>query len=389
MASETAADARVAAEAELASARAQIRRHAEAAKDAERRAEEAEKRATAAEARATEAETSERRLIAMRRRAERAAGFARRRRRARRRVSALTPPPPRPRRDASERTRTPPSDREHLPSDPTGKNVARLVRRATRRRARVGGVDGDGSRVGGGATRALAAAAADVERERARRPSGIRRETRATQSRRGGGVLRRLRRLRRPAAPPRVPPRVPRVCVRVRGGGVCRRGGSRRPRRRGISRGDATRGRGRRAESRETRGSARGTRVGRRAGRPGVEAEISAARDAGRVVVALVDDARRRVAARRRLDARRVVGVGVGDRRDAPTGNPASAVDALARLLGAPDAFFAALPRPRWRRWRRRRATGRALDFAGLAGVVAIRAPRPRTPPPSSTRSRT
>jgi len=74
VASETAEDARVAAEAELAAARAQIRRHAEAAKEAERRAEEAEKRATAAEARATEAETSERRLIAMRRRAERAAG---------------------------------------------------------------------------------------------------------------------------------------------------------------------------------------------------------------------------------------------------------------------------------------------------------------------------
>ena len=74
VASETAEDARVAADAELAAARAHVRRHAEATKEAERRAEEAEKRATAAEARATEAETSERRLIAMRRRAERAAG---------------------------------------------------------------------------------------------------------------------------------------------------------------------------------------------------------------------------------------------------------------------------------------------------------------------------
>ena len=52
VASETAEDARVAADAELAAARAHVRRHAEATKEAERRAEEAEKRATAAEARA-------------------------------------------------------------------------------------------------------------------------------------------------------------------------------------------------------------------------------------------------------------------------------------------------------------------------------------------------
>ena len=363
VASETAADARVAAEAELASARAQIRRHAEAAKDAERRAEEAEKRAAAAEARATEAETSERRLMAMRRRAERAAGV-REEEEARATEAAR----------ASEAARLATRPERSSPSSSGGRRVGA--------RASADPTSTDPA-LAAARRAALAAAAADVERERAaaaKAASDAKRARRKAAEAEASSAA---------SAASAAPPHLRAfhlasrafVCASEEEAFVAEEVRAALDAAGYLA---ATRPEG--VDAAPTRAKSAGalvvlaTDAARRD--PGVEAEISAARDAGRVVVALVDDARADASP---LDDGSSFAAALASASATvathQTGNPASAVDALARLLGAPDGFLAALPSSAMAAMAAEARDGAsAPDFAGLAGVVAIRAAAPSNP---------
>ena len=379
VASETAEDARVAAEAELAAVRAQIRRHAEATKEAERRAEEAEKRATAAEARATEAETSERRLIAMRRRAERAAGVREEEEaRATESFGALAASAA-----ASEARRV-----------RAIANTSRAIANTSRatRQERTSPASSGGRRVGARASaestatdpalaaarrEALAAAAADVERERAAAAKA------ASDAKRARRKVAEAEASSAASAASAAPPHLRAfhlasrafVCASEEEAFVAEEvraaldaaGYLAVTRPEGV---DAAPSRAKHAGALVVLASdaARDD--------PGVEAEISAARDAGRVVVALVDESRGDASP---LDDGSTLAASLASASATVathrTGNPASAVDALARLLGAPDAFFAALPSSALAAMASEaRDEGGAPDFAGLAGVVAIRA---------------
>ena len=372
VASETAEDARVAAEAELAAVRAHVRRHAEATKEAERRAEEAEKRATAAEARAMEAETSERRLIAMRRRAERAAGVREEEEaRATESFGALAASAA-----ASEARRV-----------RANANTSRL-----HRQERTSPASSGGRRVGARASaestatdpalaaarrEALAAAAADVERERAAAAKA------ASDAKRARRKVAEAEASSAASAASAAPPHLRAFHLASRAF-VCATEEEAFVAEEVRAALDAagylavTRPEG--VDAAPSRAKHAGTLVvlASDAARddPGVEAEISAARDAGRVVVALVDESRGDASP---LDDGSTLAASLASASATVathrTGNPASAVDALARLLGAPDAFFAALPSSALAAMASEaRDEGAAPDFAGLAGVVAIRA---------------